>query len=331
MSTSELMRNEGVAVRPFSGSRELQDVLESVLSLEVKTGQESYSLRSADRVTIPPSEMRVAGISLKISNLERLFAQVDPMVMSREDVDFLVVAIDGPTSPLRTSDVLWHASLKDLTSEMQLNVLGSQSDSAVISNVHGRYSIEFALVHNKDIATVSAIKPRRKGALLAKAVFTLKPTGINDQPKPRPMDQELKGKLGLSQYSWFYLKASSSLLEATSFEDAFDFFVDKELLETLKIAKPAAKAAIEGTLMTALVQGLCQEVAARSADISDLDIEDIEASAVVRMLKKLLNVKTFEELTDRLQESPAKVATQMLAVKSLFSGLMKSLEEVGDE
>jgi hypothetical protein len=42
-------------------------------------------------------------------------------------------------------------------------------------------------------------------------------------------------------------------------------------------------------------------------------------------------VKTFEELTEQLQESPAKVASQMLAVKSLFRGLMKSLEEVGDE
>jgi hypothetical protein len=331
VSTTERMRSEGVAVRPFAGSRELQDVLERVLSLELKTGQESYSLKSADRVTIPPSEMRVAGISIKINDLERLFSQVDPMVMSRDDVNFLVVAIDGPTSPLRTSDVLRHASLQDLTSEMQLNVLGSQSDSAVLSNVHGRYSIEFALVHNKDVTSVSAIKPRRKGALLAKAVFTLTPTGVNDQPKPKPMDQETKSKLGLPQYSWFYLKASSSLLEATSFEDAFDFYVDKELLETLKVAKPAAKAAVEGTLMTALVQGLCQEVAARSADFSDSDIEDIEASAVVRMLKKLLNVKTFEELTEQLQESPAKVASQMLAVKSLFRGLMKSLEEVGDE
>ncbi len=331
MSTGESMRNEGVAVRPFAGSRELQDVLESVVSLEVKTGQESYSLRSADRVTIPPSEMRVADISLKISDLDKLLAQVDPMVMSRDDVDFLVVAVDGPTSPLRATDVLRHASINSLSGAMQLNTLGNQSDSAVLSNVHGRYSVEFVLVHNKDIVTVSAVKPRRKGALLAKAVFTLKPTGVNDQPKPKPMDQEAKRRLGLTQYSWFYLRASSSLLESPSFEDAFDFYVDKELLDTLKVAKPAAQAAIEATLMTALVQGLCQEVAARSADISDSDIEDVEASAVVRMLKKLLNVKTFEELKDQLQESPAKVATQMLAVKSLFSGLMKSLEEVGDE
>jgi hypothetical protein len=55
VSTNERMRSEGVAVRPFAGSRELQDVLERVLSLELKTGQESYSLKSADRVTIPPS------------------------------------------------------------------------------------------------------------------------------------------------------------------------------------------------------------------------------------------------------------------------------------
>lgn len=331
MSNFTQMRNEGVSVRPFAGSRELQDVLEALTTLEVRTGQELYVLSSADRVTIPPSEMRVAGITLKVSDLEKLLAQVDPMVMSRDDVDFLVVALDGPISPLRSTEVLHHAPLSQLKNEIELNVLGSQSNSAVLSNVHGRYSIEFALVHNKNIETVSAIKPRLKGALLAKAEFTIKPTGVNDQPKPKPMDPEDKARFGLPPQAWFYLQAGPYLLEAATFDEAFDFYIDKELLETLKVAKPAAKTAIETTLLTVLIQGLCQEVAARSEDVLDETLEDVEFSAVVRMLKNLLDVKTFAELAEQVKESPTKSATLMLAKKTLLGGLLKSLEEANDE
>lgn len=327
----EAMRSEGISVRPFAGSRELQNTVESLLSLEVKTAQETYVLTSSDRVTIPPSEMRVAGLTLKLSDLDRLLSQADPMVQSRDDVDFIVVAVDGPISPLRAVEILHRAPLKELTTTIELNTLGAQSSSSVLSNVNGRYSIEFALVHNKDIESTSAIKPRRKGALLAKSVFTIKPTGVNDQPKPKPMDQAEKTKLGLSTQTWFYLKAKASLLETPTFEDAFDFFVDKELLDALKVAKPAARAAIETALLTVLVQGLCQEVAARAEEALDLDQEDIESSAVIRMLKKLLNLKTFDDLMEQLQESPSKAAAQMLAKKSVLSGLMKSLEEVSDD
>lgn len=331
MSNIKQRRNEGVSVRPFAGSRELHDVLEAVTTLEVRTGQDLYVLSSSARVTIPPSEMRVAGITLKVSDVGKLLAQVHPMVMSREDVDFLVVALDGPNSPLRTTEVLHRGPLSDLKQEIELNTLGSQSNSAVLSNVNGRYSIEFALVHNKNVETVSAIKPRLKGALLAKAEFTIKPTGVNDQPKPKPMGPEDKTRLLLPPQAWFYLDAGPFLLEAATFDEAFDFYVDKELLETLKVAKPAAKTAIETTLLTVLIQGLCQEVAARSEDVLDEMLEDVEFSAVVRMLKNLLDVKTFAELAEQINESPAKSATLMLAKKTLLGGLLKSLEEANDE
>ncbi len=132
MSNIKQRRNEGVSVRPFAGSRELHDVLEAVTTLEVRTGQDLYVLSSSARVTIPPAEMRVAGITLKVSDVGKLLAQVDPMVMSREDVDFLVVALDGPNSPLRTTEVLHRGPLSDLKQEIELNTLGSQSNSAVL-------------------------------------------------------------------------------------------------------------------------------------------------------------------------------------------------------
>lgn len=331
LKSSDLIRNEGVAVRPFAGSRQLQESMEKNVKLEVETGQGKFDLTSSDTLAIPPSEMRVAGITLKVLDLDEIFKRVDPMVMSREDVDLYVVAIDGPTSPLRSSEVLYKAALSDFESAIPINRRGSQSDSRVLSNVHGRYSIELALVHNKELATKSALKPRKKGALLAKIQFSLKPTGINDQPKPKPMDKELKESLGLPSSSWFYLKTSPSLLEAPSFDEAFDFYVDRDLLDALKVAKPSAQGALEGLLVATLVQGLCFEVATLGSEAESLEEAELEDSAVVKMMKKRLGVKNFAELLDELTESPSKAATKMLAVNSLVKSFMGSLEEVSDE
>ena len=331
MKSPDLMRNEGVAVRPFTGSRELQESLEKNVKLEVETGQGKFDLTSSDTLAIPPSEMRVAGIALKVSDFDEILKRVNPMVMSLEDVDVYVVAVDGPTSPLRSMEVLHKTALSDFGSVIPINSRGSQSDSRVLSNVHGRYSIELALVHNKELATTSALKPRKRGALLAKIQFSLKPTSVNDQPKPKPMDKELKESMGLTSSSWFYLKTSPSLLEAPSFDEAFDFYVDRDLLDALKVAKPSAQGALEGLLVATLVQGLCFEVAALGSEADSIDAAELEDSAVVKMMKKRLGVKNFAELFAELSESPSRAATKMLAVNSLVKSLMGSLEEVSDE
>ena len=327
----DLMRSEGVAVRPFAGSDELQKILEEQISLTVETAQDSFTLSHSDKLTIPPSEMRVAGISLKVGDIEAILRKVDPMVISRSNVDLLVVAIDGPLSPLRSSEVLYHSKFESFAQELELNSKGVPASSRVLSNAHGRYSIEVALVHNEDIATSSAVKPRRKGALLAKLVFTLKPTGINDQPRPKPMDQQQKSNLGLGPNAWFYIKPSAGIIEAESFEEAFEFFVDKALLDMLKISKPGVHVAVESMLMTTLVQALCYEVAAQLQELDEIPNEDAEDSAVMRMFKQRLGVKSLAEVAQQLEESPTKAATRMLAAGPLLKGIRESLEEAIDE
>lgn len=325
------VRNEGVSIRPFAGSQALDKILRGGMKLEVSTAQSRFELRPSDKLTIPPSELKVAGIELAIEDLEALLSAVDPMVLSRADVDLLVVAVDGPASPMRSSDVLYRSGIEGLSQRTLINTRGTTSDSVVLSNSHGKYSIDVVLVHNKDIASASAVKPRRKGALLAKAGFTLKPTGINDQPRPVPMDKTQKQELGLGASAWSFLEPTSSLLDADSFDEAFDFYVDKELLDMLKVARPSAQPPIEGLLMSMLVQGLCFEVAARRDELSDMDPEDYEDSAVSRLLKQSLKVKTFAEVIESLLESPSRVATKILGTQQLLNGLRTSLEEASDD
>ena len=331
MMNLDLMRSEGVTVRPFAGSDELQRAMEDQVTLSVETAQDTFTVSHSDKVTIPPSEMRVAGISLKVDDMDSILSKVDPMVMSRSDVDVFVVAVDGPLSPLRTSEVLFHTQVEQLHKELRLNEKGVPSDSRVLSNVHGRYSIEVALVHNKDIASSSAVKPRRKGALLAKLVFTLKPTGINDQPRPKPMDQKQKSELGLDPNAWFFVKPSSSLLQAEAFEEAFEFYVDKALLDMLKVSKPGVHVAVESMLMTTLVQALCYEVADQLGELDEIDHEDAEDGAVMRMFKQRLGVKSLAEVAQQLEESPTKAATKMLSAGPLLKGIRDSLEEASDD
>ena len=266
-----LARNEGVTLRPFIGSKALEGQMRNSIFLKVQTSSGNFTLESKDSLTIAPAEMRVAGLSIEIKERSKLESAALQMVMDLKDVDVLIVAIDGPKSPKMSSEVLYRGSLFGLAEIYSINEKGIVSGSDILSNSNGAYSIEVALVHNKNIPSQSGTKPRKNGALLSKQQFALKPFGVDDMPTPKPMNAELKKTFGLTPKSWIYFKATEALLTAESFEDAFDFYVDKELLDALQVANPEAKTALESLLLTSLVQSLAYEAKEQYSDIASSD------------------------------------------------------------
>jgi hypothetical protein len=329
--TELLARNEGRLLRPFLGSQEAEDSASEELVLKVETAQKTYELRNRDRLSIGSAEMPLAGISLRVGGLDLLLKAVAPMVLDLKDVDLLVVAIDGPKSPLQSAEVLYQGVLADTPESLTLNVRGTVSSSKILSNPHGPYSIEAALVHNKDIPTSSAIRPRRLGALLAKITFVIGPTSVDDQPKPKPMDSEKKKELGLPPHAWIYVKCSDSLLEASKFEDAFEFFVDKELFDLLMVSNPAAKTGLEALLMTTLIQSICFEASKRLLDMDEESLKLLSDSAVMALLRRRLSGQKDSEIVSDLIDSSSKVASRVLAAPSLLKGLISNLEATDAE
>jgi hypothetical protein len=321
-----LSRNEGVSLRPFQGSKALESQMRHSIFLNVETASGVFTLEGNHSLTIAPAEMRVAGLFLEIRERPKLESAALQMVMDLEDVDVLIVAIDGPKSPKMSSEVLYRGSLSGLTGIHKLNDKGTVSASEILSNSSGAYSIEVALVHNKEIPSQSGTKPRKNGALLSKQKFDLKPFGVDDMPNPKPMNAELKNTFGLTPKSWIYFKATGALLTAESFEDAFDFYVDKELLDALQVANPEAKTALESLLLTSLLQSLAYEAKEQYSDIASSDERaQVRESAVYRLFASRLKLPEEADVMDHILDSPSKAAASMLAVPEIIKGLLENL------
>ena len=323
-----LTRSEGVRLRPFAGAKELQDALEKNVLLEISTADQPFKIKHKDRISVPPEEMRVAGLSIEIEDLGQVLSRVSPLVVSTDDVDYLVAAVDGSLSPLRSLEVLARGPLNSLAKRIDLNQRGSRSDSRVLSNPHGPYRIELALVHNKSIKSTSAVKPRVKGALLGKVEFEVRPIGVDDHPKPKRMTKELKDGLGLSKSAWIYIEFTDALLSAETFDDAFNIYVDSDLLDLLVIANPVSKAPIEAAILSNFVHALCYQVRSLlQLGVSDESLDELPGSAVFRLIKKHFTKDSIQELVEKITNSPSLVATQILSSGVLLNSL-KSVMEV---
>jgi|AntAceMinimDraft_12_1070368.scaffolds.fasta_scaffold21001_2 hypothetical protein len=321
-----LARTEGVSLRPFIGSKALEGQMRDSIFLRVETASGDFTLESKDSLTIAPDQMRVAGLAVEIRDRSKLESAALQMVMDLKDVDVLIVAIDGPKSPKFSSEVLYRGSITELADFHKLNEKGSVSESGVLSNSNGAYSIEVALVHNKEISSSSGTKPRKNGALLSKQTFVLKPFGVDDMPTPKPMNAELKKILGLTPKSWIYFKATEALLTAESFEDAFDFYVDKELLDALQVANPEAKTALESLLLTSILQSLAYEAKEQYSNIESSEEQaQVRESAVYRLFSSRLKLPTEADVMEHILDSPSKAAASMLAVPEVVNGLLDTL------
>lgn len=329
MPNSQL-RSEGVRLRPFMGVREVQDSLEKNVALEISTAEKSFRIQHKDKLSAPPEEMKVAGLALEISDISAVVKTVTPLVLSHQDIDYLVVAVDGSLSPLRTLEVLARGPLDSLDRRIEINSRGSKSSSLVLSNSNGPYKLELALVHNKNLTSSSGLKPRALGALLGKVEFVIRPIGVDDHPKPKPMTSELKIALGLPKSAWIYFEFSDSLLTSEVFDESIAMYVDEELLDLLMIANPISRAPIEAAIVSNFVHALCFETKTRLQEgISEELVEQLSGSAVFRLIKKHFGKDSIQELLEKIISSPGLVATQILSSAVLLDGL-KAVMEVQD-
>jgi hypothetical protein len=320
-------RSEGVALRPFSDLQALEDFIDSNLILEVASNVAVDPIPHGAWLGLAGDDFAQLGIKIKIEDIDKLKSLISPIVMDLADVTTVLVAMDRGPSTLRDSHILSQSSLQELSPELIINESGSNPPYSLLSNRRSGFRIELAFVQNKDISGDNPTRPRKKGALIAKAAWEVKPVADGDVFQPEELTDELRTELGLTKHAWVYLERKPGFLSATTFRDAARFYVDKKLLGQIQLLTGEPKRMAEMMIYSSAITHLIYEVSLSFNDQDFMpDAEELNESQVMRLLRLKFKEKQDTEIIEFIKGDPGRALAEFLANPKDFKNLIGALE-----
>lgn len=324
--TALTSRSEGVALRPFSGLEALESFIDTQVKLQISSNVGEFYLKHREWLGLDGTDIHRLGLTIVVENLGGLHAVVDPLVMDLDDVSVVVVAIDRRASVLRENHVVLQVPLKALLVETVINLAGNEPVHRILGNKRSGFRLEFALVQNRDVPGENAIRPRKKGALIALASWEIKPVTDGDSLQPEELTDEVRDSLGLSKNTWTYFESKPDLLSATDFDSAASFYVDSALLEQIQVLSGDALTVAEMLLYSSAVTQLIYEYSfALRDDTVDLDQDELSESQIFRLLRKKFASKTEGEIVDLVRDEPARAVSEFMANGTDFKNLLGAI------
>lgn len=326
------IRNEGVKIRPFEGAEKAEAALSRTCSLNVETGSLRETLRDRHKIHISSAEISTAGKTLMFEDLGELKRAVETMADS-SNVDVLVLALEGPASPERRAEVLFRCGLDDLPGSIQISKIGETPSSRSLTGTRWGVDIEVACVLNKTLGKRPLLKPKEKGALIAKVVFSIKPSGLSDGFNPQMLTDEIRESEDLAEGSWIYVRVNEGMITPESdLESALEVFIDEEMMGNRNLAGPVSKGIFDHLIVSSVFHAVFAQT---SLMIHEMDeVTELHSSPIGRILRKRYGSnsgETFSEALDLLREEPNKLASNFLAGKSISKSLAKLLKEAAND
>lgn len=320
-------RSEGVALRPFSGLDDLETFINENVRLEIASNSGTFEVAHRGWLGLAPQDIDSLGLTVTIDNSDALRRLVDPLVMGLDDVSVFIVAIDRKSSVLRENALLAQYDLSKITDQVRISLAGTAQTQRILDNKRSGFRIEFALVQNKDVPGENAVRPRKKGALIARATWEVRPVSDGDAFQPDELTDDIRQNLGLTSSSWVYFDAKSEMLTATSFSDAASFYVDRDLLKQIQLLTGEAQTLAEMLVYSAAITHMVYEFSlALRADGTSVDSDDLSESQMVRLFRKKFKNKSDSEILDFVRDEPGRAVTEFLANRNDFRDLLNALK-----
>lgn len=320
-------RQAGNLLRPFLYADEAAESLESSATLCIATSIGEHEINSSTAYLIDSSELLGVGITLRFNSLENLTASALKMVNDIEDVSLVVLARDGARTPLRGSEVVWSSPLALLSQEVVLFTLGNRDDRGVVfGHPHGDKYIDIVMVRNHAAQLLSPLKPRMKGAILAKATFNIQRSTSFDPVKPFELTDQVRQEEGLSKDTWYFFRSEASFLTSLSFSGAFKLFIDKEILDATRVSvEKGFKLAVDYMITNQFRQSLVQEALTKINDVDDDELKDLleQRGAVVMWLGEQLGNDWPEKLS-----KPDEATAEVLGNTGMRAKILRLEEEM---
>lgn len=291
-------RKAGETLRPYIHADEMQETLLENVSLTVQSAFGKDEISSDTAYLLDRSEIGGAGLTLNFKNSDAIRGSSNKLVNDLDDASIVVVAEDGVTSALRTRQVLWECPVTTLPEQIQLFGLNEKSDrGSVFGHPSGSKHLHVFAVRNKQINTLSPLKPRLKGAVLARITFDIRPNPSFDSVKPQKLDDEIRRRFNLPDNSWYAFNAKPNFLTANLFSDAFEVYLDEEIMRQGSESPGPYKTALDLVFSNLFMTSLIEEAIYYLQQEEEGEAEADETSAVMVWLRSLLGDEFREILT----------------------------------
>lgn len=328
------IRNEGAALRPFSGVDAVEHALAENIKLNVIASGRTDELRVGETYFFDKSELLRCGLEIVFGDIDEIKSAASRLCQSDEDADFVIVAEDGVRSALKTSQVLGKGSLSDLPPSIQLAKAVEINVGPVMGHPHASRTISFHLVSNKTIATVDSTKARVRGAILASASFDLVVQPSNEALQPRELTDKLRSNWSLTSQTWFHFKAEGELLECETLDEAFQFYVDKEMLDAYPGASKEYRQIFEIQLFSLVTSQIVASVH-KALKLNPVGNKLPATSAVVRLFNSIFSGSRslMKNWPTKLIEDPERLLSEALAAGGTSKKILEilKLEDSGNE
>ena len=321
------LRNEGIALRPFSGVDHLEGVLAENFRVVVTASGKKEEILAGDSYFFDKEELLRCGLDIELTNVDAIKSAAAPLCQSDDDADWVVIAQDGVRSAIRGSQVLASGPISDIPASIQLAKPVERNEGTVMGHPHAARTVSLSLVYNKSIPTQVSTKPRIKGAILASASVSLAVQPSNEALKPKHLTESLKSEWKLSAQTWFHFKAQSDLLECESLEEAFKFYVDKEILDAYPGASKEYRQLFELQLFSLVITQVVTSVHKALSALGG-ELEMVANSAVVRLFNSIFsNSRTLmKEWPTRLLDDPDRLLSEALAAGGSSKTILRILQ-----
>ena len=321
-----MTRIEGVSLSPFSGSGDLENALAKNVTLRVVSKTHVETLESNDSLLIPREEIEMLGIELQLANPTELLAAA-MQLGDRDNFDLVVIARDGTKSPLKLSQMVYQVPLGKAPAKETLAEANTYNSGTVLGHGNSARELDVYIVFNKDLVQQSPIKPSKKGSILARISFAIRPEPNTDSPQPIDLTDETRTQLRLPSGSWIHFEPLDGFLTEDSFSGAFNLYVDKAILDAMSLAESQEREKVEVTIFTHLMSSVVYEASRQFSLSEDSEFwsEEVELGSVGNLLKGILSEKGDGWLM-WLKDNPASAVSFALADKKLQAQMVKGLQ-----
>ena len=330
-----IYRSEGVALRPFTGLEELEEILFSNVRLKITTAEKTDTIPPGAAYAFDKEELLRCGLSLEVVDPDRILKTASPLAQSDADLDYVVIAEDGVRSGLRGIQIVAQGRLGDLPQSLEIAKAKEVNSGLVLGHPHASRILSIYVVHNKNIWTTSATVPRKKGAILGKASFDLLVQPANEALQPLKLDDEHRTDFGISKNAWFYFQPLEEIMESETLQGAFNFYVDEEMLNFYSGAAKEHRQFFELQLFSLVLTNLIQIASRRIREEEESGgYKPSNSAAIVRLFNSIYSGLSGykRDWPTKFLDNPQAAISEAIAVGGSAGTLVALLrQELDDE
>ena len=325
-------RSEGIKLKPFQGASRVADLLEANVRFSVTSNLGQDNLKAGERMTIPPTYLEKLGLVLDATACaEDLIKLIEELYGNVEDFMWLLIGRDTNRGILRETQILQMGVLKDLEEIIQIKNVGEIADDTPLSNTFSGFHLGLVIVL-AETRPESVVLPSARGSIIADLEITVIPEADFDVVLPLELTDEIRQSNLLPKDSWFFVDFSDELLQAETFQQAMDFYVDPKVLNGIKLLPDKASIVGQTALFSTVVNSMIFEASACARQLGEDFSWEKDAGIIPNFLLKSIDHKgTPEDFMDLLKNHPNRIAAAVAARGHMGKRLAAGLELITEE